>query len=53
MLLLPGLRINRRPRVTLIFHPLSPKVDYFMALSRVPLVPICGLFIFKILRSQL
>jgi len=46
----PGLKIYRRPRVTLIFDFLTRNVDRFMPLPNEPLVLICnktGSFVFK------
>jgi len=37
----PGLQIYLRPRVTLTFDLLTPKVDHFIPLFCGPLVPIC------------
>jgi len=51
----PRLQIYLRPRVTMTFDHLVPKVDRFMPLPRGPLVPFdikTGSFVFKISCSQ-
>jgi len=56
MIIRSGFQIYLRPRVTLNFDPLTPKVGHFMRLPRGPLVPIgikIGSFVFKISCSRL
>ena len=52
MIIRSGFQIYLRPRVTLNFDPLTPKVGHLMRLPRGPLEKI-GSFVFKISCSRL